>query len=414
MAKKRKDNLLVLCVDRDNDLGIKAGVTGPVIGRKANLEAANKLILADPTESDANCMFAAVKKFDELKKEYPNTQLATITGHGKAGFQSDKRLNEQLDILESKVKPEAFVLVTDGGEDDQVLPLLQSRSKIFSKQLVIIKQAKQVESVYYTIKEALKDPYIARIIFGIPGIILVFYALTLYYNIQDLFLQGAAFIIGAYLFIKGVGIELKMHGLYQKVLSSVSLQRPSFPLFLGSAFIFFFALISLVTNLPLGNNPTGNILSAIQGIYFFLTLSVLFVILGRAVDAMHFKIAIKLRKYLLYGISSVIVWFLLDAGTLVLMGEAVVDFFWLAIGVSLAAIFISFKILDILDVRNKVTELLIGLPVFNKRGIWLGTIQKIDKRSNAITYFKGEEEKNARISKKGSFILRKSKVVLTA
>jgi len=414
LAKKRKDNLLVLCVDRDNDLGVKTGVEGPVIGRKANLEAANKLILADPTESDANCMFAAVKKFDELKKEYPNTQLATITGHGKAGFQSDRRLNEQLDVIESKIKPEAFVLVTDGGEDDQVLPLLQSRSKIFSKQLVIIKQAKQVESVYYTIKEALKDPYIAMIIFGIPGIIMVFYALTLYYNLQNLFVQGVAFIIGVYLFIKGVGIELKLHGLYHKVISSVSLQRPSFSLFLGSAFIFFFALVSLVTNLPLGRNPIGNVLSAIQGIYFFLTLSVLFVILGRAIDAVHFRMAIKLRKYFLYGISSVIVWFLLDAGTLVLMGEAVVDFFWLAIGLSLAAIFISFKVLDLLDARNKVTELLIGLPVFNKRGIWLGTIQKIDKRSNAITYFKGEEEKNARITKKGLFQLKKNKVVLSA
>ena len=57
-------------------------------------------------------------------------------------------------------------------------------------------------------------------------------------------------------------------------------------------------------------------LSALQGIYFFLTLSFLFIIIGRAVDAVHFKLAIKLRKYLIYGISTVIGWFLLDAGTL--------------------------------------------------------------------------------------------------
>ena len=60
------DNLLVICVDRDNDLGKKAGVKGPVIGREKNLEAASKLALADPTESDANSIFAAVKKYDEV------------------------------------------------------------------------------------------------------------------------------------------------------------------------------------------------------------------------------------------------------------------------------------------------------------------------------------------------------------
>ena len=61
------DKVLVVCVDRDNDLGRKTTVQGPVIGRENNLKAASKLALADPSEADANCMFAAVRKFDELK-----------------------------------------------------------------------------------------------------------------------------------------------------------------------------------------------------------------------------------------------------------------------------------------------------------------------------------------------------------
>ena len=39
---------LVLPVDRDNDLGVKAGIRGPVIGRKATLRAVIKLGIADP------------------------------------------------------------------------------------------------------------------------------------------------------------------------------------------------------------------------------------------------------------------------------------------------------------------------------------------------------------------------------
>ncbi|MHC1625564.1 MAG: DUF373 family protein, partial [Methermicoccaceae archaeon] len=35
--------ILIMCVDRDNDVGIKAGVSTPTIGREACLEAAMQL-----------------------------------------------------------------------------------------------------------------------------------------------------------------------------------------------------------------------------------------------------------------------------------------------------------------------------------------------------------------------------------
>ena len=42
-----KKPILVLCVDRDNDLFEKAKVHGPIIGREENLNAATKLALID-------------------------------------------------------------------------------------------------------------------------------------------------------------------------------------------------------------------------------------------------------------------------------------------------------------------------------------------------------------------------------
>ena len=45
---QRKEKILVLCVDRDNDLGDKAKVKGPVVGRDEILKAAGVLALADP------------------------------------------------------------------------------------------------------------------------------------------------------------------------------------------------------------------------------------------------------------------------------------------------------------------------------------------------------------------------------
>ncbi len=61
--------VLILAIDRDDDFGKKAGVKGPVIGRDACLDAAVKLSLADPEDSDANVLYAAVKLYDELKEK---------------------------------------------------------------------------------------------------------------------------------------------------------------------------------------------------------------------------------------------------------------------------------------------------------------------------------------------------------
>ena len=44
--------VLVLTVDRDNDLGIKTSIRGPVVGRRQVLTAALKLGIADPEERD--------------------------------------------------------------------------------------------------------------------------------------------------------------------------------------------------------------------------------------------------------------------------------------------------------------------------------------------------------------------------
>ena len=53
-------NLLIVCVDRDDDVGKKAGIATPVIGRDACIEAAQRLALEDPEDADSNAIFAAV------------------------------------------------------------------------------------------------------------------------------------------------------------------------------------------------------------------------------------------------------------------------------------------------------------------------------------------------------------------
>ncbi len=409
--KEKAHTTIILCVDRDNDLGRKAKIEGPVIGKEKNLEAAKKLLLADPTESDANCIFAAIKKYDDLKKQFGNLEVITLTGYGKAGFKSDQKINEQLDMLEKKYKIDGFILVTDGAEDDQVIPILQSRAKIISKEVVVIRQAKPVESVYYTISEAPKDPYLARIVFGIPGAIALFYAFTQYFNMQGLFIQGISFIVGFYLVMKGLGIDVKLHKAYEKSIRIISPQRASFPFYVGSIFIFIFGLYTGLQNVFFTTAEQSTIIyiRALQSTYLFMALSAIFVFIARTIDVVEMKKAVLMRKYFLYAISTLTIWIILDSATLVFLKEADLNFFLFSMLFSFVIILVAFKVFDALDVTRKATKLLIGLPVYNAGGQWLGKVVAIDKARNQVLFSKNSEKP----ARENRFKLADGKVIVS-
>jgi len=71
---------LVLSVDRDDDIGWKAKIESPVVGRQACLKAADTLALADPEDSDVNAIFSAVKIYDELIAKGEEAVVAVIAG----------------------------------------------------------------------------------------------------------------------------------------------------------------------------------------------------------------------------------------------------------------------------------------------------------------------------------------------
>jgi putative membrane protein len=149
---------LVVCVDRDDDLGRKAGVTGPVIGRAAAIEAATRLAVADAEDSDTNAIFAAVGLLDELKGAGEDVDLCVLTGSPKVGVLSDRRVAQQFDDVLAKVHAASAYLVSDGAEDEYLFPILASRIRIDGVRRVYVRQSASLESTYYTLVRALKDP----------------------------------------------------------------------------------------------------------------------------------------------------------------------------------------------------------------------------------------------------------------
>jgi len=177
---------LVLCVDRDDDLGTKAGINGPVIGREENLKAHITLGLADPEDVDANTILSGLQLYDDLVKRGMEAEIATISGDSHLGIRADHILTSQLENVLEIVKPDGAVLVSDGAEDESIYPVISSRVKIDSVKRVYVKQSKSVEGTYHMVMKTLQDEKMRRRwIMPISIILIVFGLVTLFIRIIE-------------------------------------------------------------------------------------------------------------------------------------------------------------------------------------------------------------------------------------
>ncbi len=224
MPRKEKEKILVLCVDRDNDVGVKSKIEAPLIGRKKNIEVASKLALEDPEEADANAIFGAVKTLDTLVKESKDEEyeIATITGSELGGIKADRNLSSQLEVVLNGFPAKSIVLVTDGFADEEVIPIIQSHAPIMSVRRVVVRHSESIEESYalFTryLRRLVEDPHYSRIALGIPGILLI--SLTFLWMFNCLLYAGYVFllIVGSVLLIKGFGIDRKI--------TSISVPKP--------------------------------------------------------------------------------------------------------------------------------------------------------------------------------------------
>ena len=141
---------LILCIDRDDDIGQKAHIETPILGREKNFRAASALAVADPEEADANAMFGAVRLYDQLSKRYPEEfyEVATIAGETIGGIEADRKIVSELESVLKSFKVDGVVLVTDGYSDEAVIHLIQSRVPITSIQHVVVKHSERIEETW--------------------------------------------------------------------------------------------------------------------------------------------------------------------------------------------------------------------------------------------------------------------------
>ncbi len=216
--------ILILCVDRDNDLSVKTGIKTPLIGKEKNLNAAIALALKDPEEPDANAMFEAIRIYDRLYSETRQNEafeIATISGSELGGVGADRKIVAELNEILSSYKADEVILVTDGYSDEAVLPLIESRVPVSSVRRIIIKHSESIEetAALFTryLKIVLENPRYSRLALGLPGILLFILGILSIFNLVHFYLMAIVLVLGAFLFFKGFGVDKMARNIYKWV-----------------------------------------------------------------------------------------------------------------------------------------------------------------------------------------------------
>ncbi|MEK0346118.1 MAG: DUF373 family protein, partial [Nitrosopumilus sp.] len=202
------NKLLVICIDRDNDVGEKAGIVTPVVGRDACLEAAQRLALEDPEDADSNSIFAAIKTYEDLISKGYKVEVITVAGVKNRGVQADEKiLAETRQVLE-KFAANGAVIVSDGEDDESVIPVIQNVLPVVSVQRVVMKVSRSVEYSYAVFGKYLKmiayDSRYSKFFLGVPGILLLIGGIaTIFDYTAEIFavlvsILGGAFLIRAF------------------------------------------------------------------------------------------------------------------------------------------------------------------------------------------------------------------------
>ncbi len=202
------NKLLVICVDRDNDIGEKAGIVTPVIGRDSCIDAAQRLALEDPEDADSNSMFAAIKTYEDLISKGYQVEVVIVSGIKERGVQADEKVLIEIKKILEIFSANGAVIVSDGEDDESVIPVIQNVLPVVSVQRVVMKVSRSVEYSYAVFGKYLKmlayDSKYSKFFLGVPGILLLIGGIaTIFGYTAEIFavlvsILGAAFLIRAF------------------------------------------------------------------------------------------------------------------------------------------------------------------------------------------------------------------------
>ncbi len=219
MSRRQPRSVLILCVDRDDDVGEVTGARTPVVGRDEVARVAMEFATRRPEDSDSNALFAALRLYDETKQSgsFSDVEIALVAGHRDEGLKADLKISKELDELLSRRSFDGAILVSDGPTDEAVLPLVQSKLPVLSVQRVVVQQSRGVEESFILFiryaRRLFEEERYKKYALGVPGALISMYILlqlTLPAYAWPLILAS----IGVAMIVKGFSLDVQLARMY--------------------------------------------------------------------------------------------------------------------------------------------------------------------------------------------------------
>ena len=381
------EKLAILIVDIDDDLGKKAKIYGPVIGEEGNLEAAQKLALADPQDSDSNTIFKGINLYREIVKTNPNVILATITGHEDLGYKAGQKISEQLEIL-INMGVNKVILVTDGVMDEEIMPILKSKDiAVESIERVYIRQSKELEKIYYVILDKANDPKFKKLIYLMPGILFILAGASYFYDIS-LILAILSLFFGAIFIIKAFNIDNLINFSYSEKVESKMSFSTLFLVYYSIAFT-----ISVFYIYP-QNLIYGSLIAMARALEILDLLMLFYIVVTGAIKLIQSKNIVDFYSnsqifiLIVYVFVSILLWtnWITETFLYLSFKDTLISFIILSIATLSILYYIN---------QSKIiyfyTLDLVGKNVYSKNGVFYGIIENLKRKKLIIRTIHGNK-----------------------
>jgi len=190
---------LVVCLHRGEDLDIDP----PVVGRDAVESLVTTLGVEDPEDSRVNCLLEGLRVAGEVE----DAVVAVVSAVGES-VAADREVARQVEALVAEYDPDSAVVVVDSAEDERLVPIIESRVTVDAVDRVVVRQARDIESTYYLLKQFLADEQLRKsVLIPLGMALLAFPALLFVVESPTLAVGAIATAIGLFLLYKGLGID---------------------------------------------------------------------------------------------------------------------------------------------------------------------------------------------------------------
>ena len=136
--------------------------------------------------------------------------VAVVSGSGDSAVDIDRSLAAQIDGLVATYDPDAAIVVVDSADDERVVPIVESRLPVDAVDRVVVRQARDIESTYYLLKQFLADEELRSTVLVPLGVGLLLLPVLVTQFSAAVALAGLASMLGAALLYKGLAVDARL------------------------------------------------------------------------------------------------------------------------------------------------------------------------------------------------------------